>query len=139
MFICDISVLNKYGKALLDEMLRPLNAEWRELVVMLVIEQAPGITQARLSPMLQTDKANVSKMLRQMEDKGLIRRVAADEDQRNNTCSLTGMGQERLPEYRRALERWEAACFQNIDDTERLQFELICERITVNLLGKKVM
>src|SRR5512137_1814299 len=122
MFICDISVLNKYGKARLDEILRPLDADWHELVVMLVIEQVPGITQTRLSPFLQTDKANVSKLLRDIERKGLIRRVAADQDQRNNACSLTDQGRARLPEYHDALERWESACFQNIDPAERLQF-----------------
>ena len=60
MFICDISVFNKYGKQRLDEMLSSLQIDWRGLVIMLVLEQVPGISQTRLSPFLQTDKANLT-------------------------------------------------------------------------------
>ena len=35
MFICDISIFNKYGKQKLDKMLSPMKIDWRELVVML--------------------------------------------------------------------------------------------------------
>lgn len=134
MFICDISVFNKFGKQLLDEMLRPLGVDWRALVVMLVIEQVPGISQTRLSPFLQTDKANISKLLQVMENKGLIRRQADDEDQRNKDIYLTDQGESRLPQLRAALDRWEATCFLGIDPEEIRQFQRISERITQNLI-----
>lgn len=52
MFICDISVLNKYGKQKLDEMLIPFNIDWRILVVILVNEQIPGISAVKLIPFM---------------------------------------------------------------------------------------
>ena len=46
MFICDISVFNKFGKQKLDEMLIPFDIDWRTLVVILVSEQVHEIGRA---------------------------------------------------------------------------------------------
>jgi len=134
MFICDISVFNKYGKQKLDEMLCPLKIDWRELVVILLIEQVPGITQARLIPFLQTDKANVTKLLQSMEKKGLIRREVDEGDQRNKICNLTNQGNMLIPHLHEVLDLWESACFQGINKDELLQFRRINEIITSNLV-----
>lgn len=134
MFICDISVFNKYGKQKLDEMLRPLNIDWRELVVILVIKEVPGISQARLIPFLQTDKANVTKILQTMEKKGLIRREADDVDMRNKVCYLTSQGESIAPKLHEVLNLWEGACFHGLDKKEILQFKKINEIITHNLV-----
>ena len=50
MFICTISVFHKYGKQILDEMLQPLHLDWRSMVVLLVVDQVPGISQGDSSP-----------------------------------------------------------------------------------------
>ncbi len=134
MFICDISIFNKYGKQMLDELLSPLNLCWRELVVILVIEQIPGVTQARLSPFLQTDKANVTKLLQAMQKKGLIKRETSEEDQRNKICHLTNKGNELTDQLHKILDLWEAACFQHIDKNDIIQFRRISEIVTQNLI-----
>lgn len=71
MFICDISVLNKYGKQKIDDMLIKYNIDWRIMVVILVMDQIPGVSQARLIPFLQTDKGNVTRIIQCMEKKEL--------------------------------------------------------------------
>lgn len=134
MFICDISIFNRYGKIKLDEMLYPLKVDWRELIVMLVIEQMSGISQAHLIPFLQTDKANVTKLLKSMENKGLIRREVDEQDQRNKLCYLTKQGEELIPDLHESLNLWEEACFNGISKEDRLQFEKISKIITQNLL-----
>ncbi len=136
MFICDISVYNKYGKQRLDELLRPLESDWRELVVMLVIDQVPGISQTRLLPFLQTDKANVTKLLQSMEQKGLITREPDQEDQRNKVCHLTDKGAEQIPRLQEQLKRWESACFRGISQREREQYRRIGDQITQNLINE---
>ncbi|HSP46914.1 MAG TPA: MarR family transcriptional regulator [Clostridiaceae bacterium] len=136
MFICDISVFNKYGKQKLDEMLRPLRMDWRELVVMLVIEQVPGISQTRLVPFLQTDKANVTKSLQAMEGKGLIRRESDQDDMRNKVCYLTTEGEALAPKLQEILDLWEAACFKGINKDDLLHYKRINDMITNNLVGE---
>lgn len=135
MFICDISIFNKYGKQTLDDLLLPLDCGWQELVVMLVIEQIDGISQTRLVPFLQTDRANVTKLLQAMEKKDLIRRETAGSDLRNKGCHLTPRGQEMLPQLHRVLSQWEDRCFQGISAEEQDQFRKISETITRNLMG----
>jgi DNA-binding MarR family transcriptional regulator len=112
MFICDISVFNKYGKQRLDELLSPLHLDWRELVVMLVIEQVPAIPQTRLIPFLQTDKANVTKLLQAMEQKKLIWRESDGAAQRNKVCHLTDQGHNLIPQLHDVLQSWEPASFR---------------------------
>ena len=70
MFICDISILNKYGKEKIDDMLIKFNIDWRVMVVLLVTEQIPGVSQVRLTPFMQTDKGNVTRILQSMEKGG---------------------------------------------------------------------
>jgi len=136
MFICDISVFNKYGKQKLDEMLYPMGLQWRELVVMLVIEQVPGIPQTRLIPFLQTDKANVTKLLQTMEKRGLIVRNADGDDQRNKVCHLTDQGASMTPRLNQILDLWESACFQGIDRDELTEYKRINEIITRNIVNE---
>ncbi len=137
MFICDISMFNKYGKQKLDERLRPLGMEWHELVVMLVIHQVPGIPQVRLIPFLQTDKANVTKLLQSMEEKQLIRRATDDGDKRNKVCHLTGEGKQLVPQLQEILNQWEAACFQGLSPEDIAAFHRISQTITGNLIREE--
>ncbi|NCB24987.1 MAG: MarR family transcriptional regulator, partial [Bacteroidia bacterium] len=133
MFICDISVFNKYGKQRLDEMLRPLNLDWHMLVTILIIEQVPGISQGRLNPFLQTDKANVTKLLQAMEKKELIRRETDSNDSRNKVCFLTEQGSYLTPRLNEILESWEATCFRGINTEDLLQFQRVSAMIMQNL------
>lgn len=136
MFICDISIFNRYGKQLLDEGLKDLALDWRELVVVLVLAEVPAISQTRLSPFLQTDKANVTKILKVMEEKGLIHRSADEADQRNKICRLTAEAQDLLPELKRIMAQWEAHCFQGLSREELAEFQRLSEKITRNLLDQ---
>ena len=134
MFICDISILNRYGKQRLDELLRELCIDWHMLVALLVVEQAPGISQARLSIFLQTDKANVSKILKSIEQRGLIRRVADPADLRNKICYTTSEGQLLAPKLWNILGLWENECFQNIDKKDLEVFKRVSNTICQNLM-----
>lgn len=134
MFICDISVFNRYGKQTLDDQLLPLKVNWQSLVTILVIEQVPGISQNRLIPFLQTDKANVSKLLKEMEGEGLIERHTDPTDQRNKVCHLTLKGQTLAPKLSEALESWEKALFQDVDPKDLEAFHRVSTVITQNLV-----
>ncbi|MFB0958859.1 MAG: MarR family transcriptional regulator [Clostridiaceae bacterium] len=136
MFICDISVFNRYGKIKLDQMLAPVSLDWRQLVVLFVLEQRPGISQAKLKPFLQTDKANVTKLLQAMEHEKLIHRTPDEKDQRNKLCFLTEAGEEQLPALHRILSEWESACFAGLTAAEREELERLNAIIIKNLVGE---
>ncbi len=134
MFICDISVFNRYGKMKLDELLEPLEVDWRDLVVILVMDKIPGISQARLIPFLQTDKSNVTKLLHDMEQRELIQRQTDPQDRRNKICNLSEKGASLVPELQKILKLWEDICFHGIDRDDRKYFAEISEKIIRNLM-----
>lgn len=80
MLICEISLFNKIGKDTLNEVLKIENTDWRDLVTVLVTDYFLSTTQIVLMPYLQIDKANVTKILNNLEEKELIYREENPED-----------------------------------------------------------
>ncbi len=119
---------------MLDEALRPMGVEWRALVVLLVVAQSPGITQGRLTPFVQTDKANLTKLLQALEGRGLIERRSDGQDRRIKSCHLTEQGKALVPDLYERLNRWEADCFAGVGDEDRRRFNAVGDRVTQNLL-----
>lgn len=134
MFICDINILNRYGKLELDKILEEMKIGWHELIVICVLEREPGISQSNLTPFLQTDKANVTKILQSMEKRKLIRREALEQDLRNKICFLTEAGKALAPKLNRVMKEWEAVCFRGVSEADRQQYQAVNKKITDNLL-----
>lgn len=134
MFICDISVFNKFGKQKLDEMLIPFDIDWRTLVVILVSEQVQGISQAELIPFLQTDKGNVSRILDAMEKRGWILRQTDLQDHRNKLCYLTSQSKKIVGNLKAILEKWEEECFEGLTKDQIVLYKEVNKVLTKNLV-----
>lgn len=134
MFICDISVFNRYGKNKLDELLKPHDVDWQELVAILVIDEVPGINQINLNPFLQTDKGNVSKIIQILEEKGLMIRRADSKDRRSKVCFLTEQGKQMVPSLNKLLVEWERLAFKSIDENELETFRKVSRLISQNFM-----
>jgi len=136
MFICDISILNKYAKEKIDDMLIKYNINWRIMVVLLVTEQIPGVSQVRLTPFMQTDKGNVTRIIQIMENRGMIYRKTDTKDQRNKLCYLTDEGAKLLPEVKIIQKTWEEECLSGLTKEEIILYKKINKTISKNLVGK---
>ena len=134
MFICDISVFNRYGKQKLDEQLEVLNLKWHDLVLLLVVEQIPGIEQARLIPFLQTDKANVTKLIQRLEQNNYLYRETNKTDKRNKNVFLTKEGKKLVPKLYEIMNIWEDACFSEIEKSELELYKKISSKIITNIM-----
>lgn len=134
MFICDIGVFNRYGKRSLDNLLIPLDLDWQSLVAILVIDQIQGIGQHRLKPFLQTDKANVSKLITKLVRSNLVYREKVEGDMRNKACYLTQQGKALVPQLQETLDAWEKAVYQNISEEDLTVFRRVNATITQNLI-----
>nr|WP_281351174.1 MarR family winged helix-turn-helix transcriptional regulator [Pseudochelatococcus lubricantis] len=62
--------------------------------ILTLIANNPGITQIMISRVAGRDKSSVAKILRYMEDEGLIRRVRLDDDRRAYASYVTEAGAE---------------------------------------------
>lgn len=136
MFICDISIWDKYGKLLLDERLLPCGVDWREMVIILVIERIPGVPQTRLTPFLQTDKGNVTKIIQTLEAKDMIFRTQDPSDHRSKLCHHTEQGLALVPELHRVMEAWTAECFAGIEQDDLQVFQRVGEQLTENMIKR---
>lgn len=136
MLICDISILDKYGKEKLDGMLMEHSIDWRIMVVLLVTERVFGISQASVTPFLQTDKGNVTRILQSIEKSGFIHREADIKDQRKKLCYLLEKGLKLLSALKRVLKNWEDECLSGLTDNEIDLFRKINKTISNNLIGE---
>lgn len=137
MLICDISILNSMGKHLLDECLKNAGFIWREMVVLMVLEEIPGATQNFVAKFLQTDKANVSNLITTMEERDLIVRRTCEEDRRFKGLYLTESAIGHLPQLHKIVNEWEKECYSSLTQEELKVYKELNKKIIENMLSKE--
>ena len=135
MFICDISMLNRLGKASLDEMLQIIDFSWREMVVLMVLEKKPGATQNFVGKFLQTDKSNVTHIIQGLETKTFLIRKTCEEDRRYKGLYLTSVSRKLLPWLHEQLRLWQEQCYQGLSQEEITIYQNLNQKIIDNLFA----
>ena len=135
MFICDISMLNRLGKASLDERLQSMDFSWREMVVLMVLEKKPGANQNFIGKFLQTDKSNVTHIIQDLETKALLIRKTCEEDRRYKGLYLTSASRELLPWLHEQLRLWQEQCYRGLSQEEIAIYQTISQKIVDNLFA----
>ena len=99
---------------------------WRVLVGLSLV---PDATQKELVAFTRTEQAQLSKVLKEMDQRGLIRSAADQDDRRAKVFRLTAAGRRRyralLPDVTRLTDAMDAA----LAPDERQQFLSMCVRI----------
>lgn len=85
-----------------------LDLTQKQVSVLWLVDDHPGMAQADLGRTLQMDRATVMAIVNRLQAKGLLKRGASTTDRRRQTLTLTDTGQEALREARRAVESHEA-------------------------------
>lgn len=83
-----------------------------EITVLLMIAENPGVRQGVLARTLMIKRAHMTKMVRAMEDSGLVRRTVPADDKRSVELWLTAKGKNRAKEMRDPVVEHE---FRKID------------------------
>lgn len=137
MFICDISVLNRFAKAKLDQMLEPHGFHWREMAVIIALDSKPGINQNNIGDFLQTDKANVTKLIHQMEADGYIERKTDTKDRRQNLVYNTIKAEKVLPTLQSTMQQWEEEIYAPLTKEEQETFKRLHGKLSATLMQAK--
>lgn len=85
-----------------------LDLTQKQVSVLWLVDDHPGMAQADLGRTLQMDRATVMAIVNRLQAKGLLKRGASTTDRRRQTLTLTDAGQESLREARRAVESHES-------------------------------
>ncbi|MGM7636091.1 MarR family winged helix-turn-helix transcriptional regulator [Bacillus sp. Hm123] len=72
--------------------LAPFNIAPEQNLVMMLLWKKDGLSQQEIAEQLKKDKTNIARMLLNLEQKGLIRRVCCQHDRRSLKVFLTEKG-----------------------------------------------
>ena len=91
-------------------------------IMRLLLQNAEGICQRDLCLSLAIPKASMSRILSNLEDRGIVTLVPSTEDRREKLCQLTDSGTAFAREVTGALETIEKACVKKLrkGDVERV-------------------
>jgi DNA-binding MarR family transcriptional regulator len=86
----------------------------KQVAVLWLIDDHPGIAQADIGRLLQMDRATVMAIVNRLQDRGLVERGASTADRRRQTLHLTVKGYAALVVARECIdehEKWLKARF----------------------------
>lgn len=97
------------------------------------VARHPGATQRDLAERSGRDKAQVTRLVQGLREKGLVE-VRADElDRRSTRLHLTPAGEAVHAEVRRHGQLLAAAALEGLDQAERAQLEALLGRVAARL------
>ena len=114
----------------LQAMLRPdgqamraaLGTETGMIGVLSIIWRKPGISQNELASVVALQKSAVTKLVTQMEERGLVTRTKDAADRRVNNLSLTDDGQAMMAQVRTIAGQLNDRVFQGVAEADREVF-----------------
>lgn len=108
--------------------LGPLGVRPGEISVLMVLGRNPGIRQGVLAEALSIKRAHMAKMVRAMEEEGLIRRSVPEDDRRAMELWLTERGSARVEALRPAFEAHEARQVDGLTPREAAELKRLLRK-----------
>lgn len=103
------------------------------LRLLYLAHQREGVSQSEIERLFELDGAAVTRLAKQLEAEGLIRRVPDPADNRYTIVFLTEAGRARLADVREAMRALEARLYEGIDPDDLARCRDVLERIRANL------
>ncbi|OWV52105.1 MarR family transcriptional regulator [Mameliella alba] len=100
-----------------------------ELTVLMVLHENPGIRQGMLAKALSIKRAHMTKMVRQMEDEGLILRRVPEDDKRAMELWLTEAGEARVAVLAPILAEHESGGAAGLSVTETAELKRLLRKM----------
>ncbi len=104
--------------------------------VLLNIDQEHGIPATKIAPLLGLETRSLTRILRSMEDKGLIYKQADTQDKRSVRIFLTPLGLEKKEISRQTVRHFNAKIRDKIPQSQLDVFLKVTAQITGIIEGK---
>ena len=91
-----LATAHNQSRTRMNDALRPLGIDVRELSVLLALDRYGPSSQRRLIDLTGIDKSTMVRAIDELEDGGLVRRERAAQDRRAYAITLTGDGERAL-------------------------------------------
>jgi DNA-binding MarR family transcriptional regulator len=117
-------------RARLEESLAAAGVTLNELTVLSVLAARPGLSNARLARRSLVTPQAMHKVVRSLEDRGLVRRSSAAAGGRSLEAVITDAGRQLLADLEPLLTAVESAYLAPLDASERVAFESMLRRVS---------
>ena len=101
--------------------------------VLTVLRASPGLDQSRLARALGFDKVTVLRVLRGLEERGLVTRSPAPDSRRNLAVQLTAQGDALLKESQKPVDRAYERLMAPLLPEQQLQLVALLQQMTEGL------
>ena len=109
--------IERTRRSYMDRELKRLGLQGDMYLYLLTVSRYPGVSQDTLSQELLTDKGNIARNAKKLEDLGFLRRASLPADRRQYELFLTETGEEAVKEVRKVLIRWHETATSGMDET----------------------
>jgi len=107
-----------------------------EFVTLRVLRREPSphvMTPSSLHETLVMSPGGMTKILKQLETKGLVLRTADDADKRRNLVQLTAKGRSKITAVQQAVRRFDGALLSTLSDREQERLAQLLRKLLVSL------
>lgn len=105
------------------------NATMSMAYALLSIDLETGTPSTSLGPKMGMESRSLTRMLKNMEDEGVIKRVADKNDKRVTRIVLTKKGKEKREQSRQAVIQFNQAIQSKLNSAEKKSFFSIMNKI----------
>ncbi len=105
--------------SLFNHMLQPFDIAIEQRVTLEIIFQEKEATLTKISNTLSKDKTTISRTLRTLEKKELIKKALSKDDKRVSFIVLTKKGEETLKASQDSTRKFREALLSKLDEDER--------------------
>jgi DNA-binding MarR family transcriptional regulator len=99
-----------------------------EATVLMLIGENPGVRQGVLARRLMIKRAHMTKMIRAMEDTGLVSRTVPEDDKRSVELWLTKRGEARVAAMRGPWAEHEARPARNLGPRDEAEMKRLLRK-----------
>jgi DNA-binding MarR family transcriptional regulator len=124
----DLRMMRSFGERLAKLGLTPAAA-----TVVLVVEGNPGIPLGKLADALLVKRPNMTKLVKRLETRSVVRRRADSDDRRSISLELTGTGKRHAQKLRALQATQDAFVLGALTSAERTQLMKFVARILATL------
>ena len=116
----------------INNRMKELGLSAGQFFVLMVLSDLQGITQDHLAGILLIDKGSVARAVNVLESKGIVRRIADENNRRAVRLHLTEAGERLIPDVVKIDREWEEAAFSGFTEEEKTQAKALLHKIAHN-------
>ncbi len=124
---------HQISAAVFEDECRTVGLTPAQFGVLTVLHASPGLDQSSLARALGFDKVTVLRVLRGLEDRGLVKRSPAPDSRRNLAVQLTPEGEVLLNKAQKPAERAYERLMAPLSTEQQMQLVALLQQMTEGL------